>query len=398
MTELSDEVKSYLKSYYYDLSKPGSYSGVKSFHDAIKKDGKYDVSQAEIEQFLSGEDAYTLYRPVKRHFKRPRIIATYLDQQWSADLIDFAKKRYVNDNRGYAYVLVSCDVLSKYAWLRPLKSKSGPDTAKGLASIFDTGRSPDYLQVDAGKEWFNKHVNRICDKYDIVMFTTHSETKSAQSENLIRTLRSKLFKLFQEQGTFNWIDNLDALAKGYNESYHSVIKMSPKDVTKQNEGQVWYNVYIANLSTKKSKRRIFKFKIGDTVRVTRQTDKFTRKYDENFSGEVFKIHKRHWTQGIAMYELVTYHANEPIEGRFYEYQLTEVRYDENQLFKIDEILKTRTRGGQKEGLIRWRSWPSKYDSWEKIGHLVNLDKYRQSKDIRLKNAGISKHDHLNKKS
>ncbi len=119
----------------------------------------------------------TLYKPVIRNFKRPWVIATYINKQWSADVLDFNKKIYVADNGGYSYILVCCDILSKVPRLSGLKSKGGKDTAAGFKSIFDTSVHPDYLEVEGGGEFHNKFLHDLIKQYDITMFTTYSEKK-----------------------------------------------------------------------------------------------------------------------------------------------------------------------------------------------------------------------------
>ena len=53
-----------------------------------------------------------------------------LDEQWQGDLADLQSlSRW---SRGYKYLLTYIDVSSKYAWVVPLKSKSGA----GLVATF----------------------------------------------------------------------------------------------------------------------------------------------------------------------------------------------------------------------------------------------------------------------
>ena len=40
--------------------------------------------------------------------------------------------------------------------------------------------------------------------------------------------------------------------------------------------------------------------------------------------------------------------------------------------EVDKILKERTRKGEKEVLVSWYQWPSKYNSWIKKSELINM--------------------------
>ena len=46
-----------------------------------------------------------------------------IDKQWAADLIEVIN--IAKYNRGYRYLLTVVDVLSKHAWVQPVKSKTG---------------------------------------------------------------------------------------------------------------------------------------------------------------------------------------------------------------------------------------------------------------------------------
>ena len=48
-----------------------------------------------------------------------------------------------------------------------------------------------------------------------------------------------------------------------------------------------------------------------------------------------------------------------IKGTFYEQDLQKVTVEDDDLFRIDKIVK---RKGVKV-LVRWKGWPDKYDTW-----------------------------------
>jgi hypothetical protein len=48
-----------------------------------------------------------------------RVVAYGIDHQWQADLVDLAK--LFSYNKGFKYLLTCIDVLSRYAWVVPLK-------------------------------------------------------------------------------------------------------------------------------------------------------------------------------------------------------------------------------------------------------------------------------------
>ena len=57
-----------------------------------------------------------------------------------------------------------------------------------------------------------------------------------------------------------------------------------------------------------------------------------------------------------MYRLIDYNYD-PITGSFYQSELQKV---DNELFKIEEILKEKGRGVNKQYLVKWLYWPKKF--------------------------------------
>ena len=46
-----------------------------------------------------------------------------IDEQWHINLVDMSKLS--NHDDGFKFIMVVIDILSKYGWLEPLKSKHG---------------------------------------------------------------------------------------------------------------------------------------------------------------------------------------------------------------------------------------------------------------------------------
>ena len=76
-----------------------------------------------------------------------------------ADLMEMTE--FAEDNENCNYLLTVIDVSSKYAWAKPLKTKTGLETASAFNKIFDEGRIPDKIQSDDGMEFCNKNVKEL---------------------------------------------------------------------------------------------------------------------------------------------------------------------------------------------------------------------------------------------
>jgi len=102
---------------YHDPRAPGSLGGVQRFARA------HHIPLKKAQRVLERDLAYTLHKPRRRRFPTVPVIVGGLDDQWVADLVEV--QPLAKYNRGIRYLLTVLDVLSKYAWVQPLKVKTG---------------------------------------------------------------------------------------------------------------------------------------------------------------------------------------------------------------------------------------------------------------------------------
>ena len=74
-----------------------------------------------------------------------------IDYQWQANLADMSKLSNSNDK--FKFLLCIIDVFSKYAWVVPIKDKTGKTLVNAFKSVLKSGRSPKSLQTDKGTEF-----------------------------------------------------------------------------------------------------------------------------------------------------------------------------------------------------------------------------------------------------
>ena len=211
-------LKNFLEKLYYEAKEPGSFTAPAAFYRAVKEKSKNQLTRKQVNDWLNSQDTYTLHRRTRKRFKRNRIIVGRIDKQWQTDLIDIQK--IAQYNQGNRYILVCIDVLSKYAWVEPLKSKTGKSIIAAFKKIFKKGRKPLLLQSDQGTEYLNKEFQNYLKSNNIHYFHTNNETKAAIAERLIETLKSKMYKYFTNKNTLNYTNILQDLLHSYNNSYH----------------------------------------------------------------------------------------------------------------------------------------------------------------------------------
>ena len=290
-----------------------------------------------------------LHAPARRNFPRRRVIVCGYDDLWQADMVEM--RPYSRFNGGYHYILTVIDVLSKHAWAVPLKTKSGDETAKAIAKIIrDDERCPKNLQTDKGKEFYNANVQKLLKKHNINHYSTYSIMKASVVERFNRTLKNDMWKQFTHNGNYRWLDSLQRLVSEYNARKHRTIGMWPIDVTPAIADKLLTTVY--------SRVKIAapaRFKVGDSVRVSKFKTIFEKGYTPNWSTEVFRIVKVQQTNPMTY--LLEDSRGKPVAGGFYEYELHRVANPD--VYLVEKVL--RKRGN--EVYVKWLGFDNSNNSW-----------------------------------
>ena len=361
----------YLEKIYFDPSHPASFESPLRLYEIVKKEGKHRISHGQIKKWLQKQESYSLNKGVKQTFQRGRVIVGGIDDQFDADLASFMS--YADENDGYRYLLVVIDVFSRYAWVEPIKDKTSAEMIRGFEKILSEGRIPKRLRTDAGSEFTSKTFKDYLRDKEIIHFTTHSEKQANYVERFIKTLKSKLYRYMIEKNSPRYIDALPKIVNSYNKTWHSGIRSEPINVTKRNEKQLWWQMYWPkepyDKSMKKRKRTPFTFKVGDKVRITYTRKPFQREYDARWTTEIFKVSRRFFRQDQPIYKLVDWY-DDPVEGTFYQAELQRVEVDDD-LFKVERIIKYKGRGRNRKALIKWKGWPKKFNSWIPASNVQN---------------------------
>lgn len=366
-----------MKTIYYNPAHPGSYGGSERLRKAVEDQTGKKVRSEQVKDWLSEQSTYTLHKPARKNFVRNRVFVTRPLYQFQADLCDMTALSKHNDN--YKFLLTVIDVFSKKAYARALKNKTGIEVTSAFAYILDESGIPAKIQTDAGKEFFNRTFEKLLKKHNIIHFATGSEMKASVIERFNRTLKTKMFRYFTARNTRRYLDVLQDLLDGYNNSFHSSIKMKPREVTSGNTRQVFENLYGTFPIENKPQR--FKFKEGDTVRISKYRGIFDKKYEQSFTDEYFIIHELQ-PRDPPMYKLRDLNG-EILNGSFYEQELQKVKISPNTVFRIEKIIDQKIQNGRKMVKVRWQGWNSHFDSWEPAGQIIDLEK--KKKRLRKKN-------------
>lgn len=156
--------------------------------------------------------------------------------------------------------------------------------------------------------------------------------------------------------TYRYFEILQKLVESYNNRPHrSLGGLSPGSVNEDNADETRYLTYLSdrkrnkksyNNNTKhsnKKNKKVYKFKIGDDVKISQLKHPFQRDYQQKWSSEYFKVDKRYLIGNVAVYKLKDL-MNESIQGTFYHFELQKIKATEDVLYRIEKEKTKRTKG------------------------------------------------------
>jgi hypothetical protein len=337
-------------------------------------------------------------RQDRRHKFKNQAVVREPKKMFDVDLADFSKLAKHNDS--YKFVLVVTDIFSKMLFTHALKTKGMVEVRDAFENIIQQiGKAPKKLRSDSGSEFLNSVMREFYQKHNIDHYTATNNSKAIYAERAILSLKRILYRYMVHHNKLRWLEALPKLTTSFNNTYHSTIRMRPVDVNSSNKLQVWANQFLlpqvnqiirqrrkramslkdikkmekikTQNQVRKAKRVVYKFKVNDYVRVSTERSPFERVYDQKFTGEIFKVIRRYARNNIPLYKLQDL-QEDPVRGVYYQYEMVKVKYDPDQAFKIDRVLKYRTKNKKKEALVRWKYYPSKFDSYIPVQNIKDL--------------------------
>lgn len=350
-------LEQFLKKIYFKPSSPVAFGGAKKLYDYVKSKG-YNPTFKYIREWLQDQETYSLYKPSRSKFQRLRVVTKGPRDVYDADLADMADLS--EDNDGVKFLLVVIDDFTRRLTVRVLPNKTAKAVKEALVDAFEEAQKPQVLRTDAGKEFLNNTLKDYLQGENVYhQVSRNALIKANYAERVIGTLKSKIWRYLSHNNTHRYVDKLQQLVKGYNNTKHSTLGMKPSEVTDEVAKTLWWKLYRPK---KIKKKKPFTFRVGDTVRVSYLKNKFTRLYDQQYSGEIFTVYKRYRLRGMPFYELKDYNG-EKIEGRFYAQEMQKVNIDPEQLWKVEKVIKTRKRAGKVQFLAKFMHWPDRFNAW-----------------------------------
>nr|CAD2141908.1 unnamed protein product [Meloidogyne enterolobii] len=362
---MADYIK-LLDDLYNNPKSPAAYSGIDSLWYEARKTFKH-IPRNVIKDYLEGHRTYTLMRPKRVRFPRSRTIAAGFMTDVQVDLADLqALSRH---NKGYRYLLVGIDVLSKRIFTVNLKSKKSDDMVESFRQLISQmPMKPHRIFSDKGTEFKNRQLKEYFEKEEIDKHeATHSSVKASLAERAIRNLKQRLYRYFSQNKTLKWIDIVQKIVYGINKSRCRVHGMRPIDINFENAQEIWQKMY-GGIFSNKNKNSISKLSKGDFVRMSVGKGTFDKGYLPNWSDEILEVDKVKDQSTPLLYKLKD-DKGEKFKGSFYSHELSKVRKDRETEYRIEKVYRKRKRAdGTKELLVKFIGYPDR--EWISESQLV----------------------------
>ena len=247
---------------YFDRSGYGSKAT--TLKDAREKDKT--IAMEDVEDF------FRMNVEIKRKQRgQNSFVAPHNNHTFQLDLF-FISKNDIEATQKFRAGLVMIDVLSKYAVVVPIKSKSPADVIAGTMEGLEKMKAkPKIIYTDDEGSISGADFKQLVEDEGIELYRTRGHP--AFAERIIRTFKDKLFKRVENdekkgKNNIQWIDYITEILLTYNnKDVHSATGPTPNEARKErNEFKAKLNV-----SVKAKKERMYPtLEVGDKVKIMRK--------------------------------------------------------------------------------------------------------------------------------
>ena len=185
--------------------------------------------------------------------------------------------------------------------------------------------------------------------------------------------------------SLRYIDVLRDLVDCYNNSYHRSMGRAPTTVSLLNVGTVRRKL-CSEITSAASKK--FNFDVGDHVRLSLHKRLFKKGYKMNWTEEIFQITEK-LSRTPVVYTVQDL-LERPIESTFYKEELQKVKRPD--IFRIEKVLKKRTKNKKKECLVRWSGYRADFDSWIQSSDIEPISKNKREQSTIIFPFGVTFHE------
>ena len=248
---------------------------------------------------------------LKKLYKREGAIRPFFSVQ--IDLADFPKLQNPR-NQNIRYLMIVCDVFSRYLWVVPLKTKKNLHIPlRNLLQQMKREHKKTPNNMTGDNEFDTRELKSLANEYKFRWWFGDPAEKYRTGivERVIRTMRNLLKRYMTQNDTTRYIDVLDDLVHNYNNTEHTHIRTKPAVALK------------TGLSyPKPMKKNIPILRVGDMVRVLLKRQRAFDKGDKPYySKEVYEVMRKDGNK----YVVRNMETGEPSKKTYYIHQLLHIK-------------------------------------------------------------------------
>ena len=224
--------------------------------------------------------------------------------------------QFTYSDNNFTFIMTTIDIFTRKAFCKLLRKKTAVETTKKLKDILqECGQKPDTILFDSGREWHNKHVNRLLDEFGIKKYEPDTSIHALYVERFNRTLQKLIYMHMDKNKSYSFYKSLPSIVKLYNNRKHRGLpKLTPNEAEmEENHDKI--------LDWNEKKRSKPKYRINQIVRASKMKSRFHRGYGPQYTTERFKIIGIKKNLPKPLYTLESIENKDVIEGKFYESQI-----------------------------------------------------------------------------
>lgn len=288
-----------------------AFRSVETFFEKLTKQF-VGITRDDVIQFMKTVELRQLQVAAPISVMEP-IVTKRVNQQWEMDLVDVQSKARFNSDTNYLFTVIDC--FSKYAWVRPVKSKHAAVIANELQNIILMFGAPEILSSDNGSEFINSDIKVLATRFNIHLRHSlpHHPRAQGQIERFNGTIKRNLNNYMGSYQSKAYLPGLQFVVYAYNTARHKTTKFAPmavyfhRDVRTDQTDKLLIKTVAANIQKKadqmvlddmkKNGELLLNLRVGDQVRISmltlhdqrKKSQLISKKTSANWSKEKYYV-------------------------------------------------------------------------------------------------------------
>jgi len=247
------------------------------------KEAGYNMLLSDLKKILDSLPLRQKFKRTKETKSSKQVYPFILDQPRELFQLDLM---FMTKDYEYRYILCVVDAFSRYAWCWQLKNKT--DITSYLGKLFESGEKPIAIGTDNGTEFINTAMKEFLAQQGVFhkIGMVRNSTSQAIVERFNGTLRRGLIHFK------HWSKALQPVVSDYNNTYHSTIKMKPKEAHTNRIEEARTNIIERATKLINKTKSNKKFAEGDKVRIILLHKGMVKKSTaQTWSDDVYTVRK-----------------------------------------------------------------------------------------------------------